>query len=64
MTLRPMVITGFDPFMAPKWVQPYLDCVDAIAAHGVGGGSRKCYIEMFRGGKVVGEVVVEVPGNE
>jgi hypothetical protein len=59
----PRPILGFDPYKAPGWVQPYLDCVDGIAAHGLGDGTRRVRVEMFRGGRLVGEVITRVPDN-
>jgi hypothetical protein len=59
MMSRPLPIVGFDPFQAPGWVQFYLDCVDGCMAQGVGG--RDCALTLFRGGAVVGEVVIQVP---
>lgn len=51
-----------NPLRAPRWLQPYLDCVDCIH---VGGTSdprdRTAVIRMFRGGREVGLQRVEVP---
>jgi hypothetical protein len=61
MMTRPAPIVGFDPYRAPRWVQPYLDCVDGIIAHGYGDGSRRVRVEMYRGGRCVGETIAVVP---
>jgi len=67
MAQTPAPVVDFDPFWAPGWVQPYLDCVSAIVATGVGG--RRARLEMYRGtckedAVLVGVVEVDVPKKE
>lgn len=48
---------------APRWLQPYLDCVDGavlIAATFRPGGRETVEVALFRGGEQVGQVLVEV----
>lgn len=58
-------VRGFPRRQAPAHLQPYLDCVDGAVAIGgqMGPDGRQltaCY-SLWRGGREVGEVEIEIP---